>query len=211
MWVGVGVHLPKSAHLVPNNIEELKLRSLIPEKRDCFILIRGRRFQISTCYRRTRLPSWRKWLPKLPSLRKVSSPWWIATGLASAPTRVRALAHCSDHRPARATVLSSDPADWRALGCAMPPPIPLHTSICKTITAGRVTSLKSLLVVPKLVKLAMSKNTGSVLPTGSATVLGIISLTKTIGNRKRDCAWGCARGINTTWENLQIVKHNSVR
>ena len=30
---------------------------------------------------------------------------------------------------------------------------------------------------------------------------------KTIGNRKRDCAWGCARGINTTWENLQIEKH----
>ena len=29
---------------------------------------------------------------------------------------------------------------------------------------------------------------------------------KTIGNRKRDCAWGCARGINTTWENLQIKK-----
>ena len=27
---------------------------------------------------------------------------------------------------------------------------------------------------------------------------------KTIGNTKRDCAWGCARGINTTWENLQI-------
>ena len=27
---------------------------------------------------------------------------------------------------------------------------------------------------------------------------------KTIGNRKRDCAWGCDRGINTTWENLQI-------
>ena len=37
--------------------------------------------------------------------------------------------------------------------------------------------------------------------------------TKTIGNRKRDCAWGCAcaRGINTTWENLQIEKHKSVR
>ena len=34
---------------------------------------------------------------------------------------------------------------------------------------------------------------------------------KTIGNRKRDCAWGCARGINTTWENLQIEKHKSVR
>ena len=31
---------------------------------------------------------------------------------------------------------------------------------------------------------------------------------KTIGNRKGDCAWGCARGINTTWENLQIEKHN---
>ena len=28
---------------------------------------------------------------------------------------------------------------------------------------------------------------------------------------KRDCAWGCARGINTTWENLQIEKHKSVR
>ena len=34
---------------------------------------------------------------------------------------------------------------------------------------------------------------------------------KTIGNRKRDCGWGCARGINTTWENLQIKKHKSGR
>ena len=34
---------------------------------------------------------------------------------------------------------------------------------------------------------------------------------KTIGNRKRDCAWGWAREINTTWENLQIEKHKSVR
>ena len=34
---------------------------------------------------------------------------------------------------------------------------------------------------------------------------------KTIGNRKRDCAWGCALGINTTWENLQIEKHKSGR
>ena len=34
---------------------------------------------------------------------------------------------------------------------------------------------------------------------------------KTIGNRKRDCAWGCARGIDTTWENLQIEKHKSGR
>ena len=34
---------------------------------------------------------------------------------------------------------------------------------------------------------------------------------KTIGNRKRDCAWGCARGKNTTWENLQIEKHKSGR
>ena len=34
---------------------------------------------------------------------------------------------------------------------------------------------------------------------------------KTIGNRKRDCAWGCAWGINTTWVNLQIEKHKSVR
>ena len=34
---------------------------------------------------------------------------------------------------------------------------------------------------------------------------------KTIGNRKRDCAWGCARGIDTTRENPQIEKHQSVR
>ena len=34
---------------------------------------------------------------------------------------------------------------------------------------------------------------------------------KTIRNRKRDCAWSCARGINTTWENLQIEKHKSGR
>ena len=34
---------------------------------------------------------------------------------------------------------------------------------------------------------------------------------KTIGNRKRDCAWGCDWGINTTWENLQIEKHKSGR
>ena len=27
----------------------------------------------------------------------------------------------------------------------------------------------------------------------------------------RDCAWGCARGMNTTWEYLQIEKHKSVR
>ena len=34
-----------------------------------------------------------------------------------------------------------------------------------------------------------------------------------IGNGKRDCAWGCARRKNTTWEfeNLQIEKHKSVR
>ena len=31
--------------------------------------------------------------------------------------------------------------------------------------------------------------------------------TKNYGNRKKDCAWGCARGINTIWENLQIEKH----
>ena len=36
-------------------------------------------------------------------------------------------------------------------------------------------------------------------------------LPKTIGNRKRDCARGCARGINTTWENLLFEKHKSGR
>ena len=39
----------------------------------------------------------------------------------------------------------------------------------------------------------------------------MVYMPKTIGNRKRDCAWGCARGINTTWENLQIEKHKSGR
>ena len=39
----------------------------------------------------------------------------------------------------------------------------------------------------------------------------IFLLPKAIGNRKRDCEWGCAWGINTTWENLQIEKHKSVR
>ena len=39
----------------------------------------------------------------------------------------------------------------------------------------------------------------------------ITLIQKTIGNRKRDCAWGCARGINTTWQNLQIENHKSVR
>ena len=34
---------------------------------------------------------------------------------------------------------------------------------------------------------------------------------KTTGNRKRDGAWGCAWGINTTWVNLQTEKHKSGR
>ena len=34
---------------------------------------------------------------------------------------------------------------------------------------------------------------------------------KTIGNRKRDCAWGCARGINTTRDNPQIASTKSGR
>ena len=35
--------------------------------------------------------------------------------------------------------------------------------------------------------------------------------TKNYWSRKRDCAWGCARGINTIWKNLQIEKHKSGR
>ena len=46
---------------------------------------------------------------------------------------------------------------------------------------------------------------------GNASALPIILIPKTIGNRKRDCAWGCAWGINTTWENMQIEKHKSGR
>ena len=32
-----------------------------------------------------------------------------------------------------------------------------------------------------------------------------------IGNGKRDCAWGCARRKNITWENLHIEQHKSGR
>ena len=42
-------------------------------------------------------------------------------------------------------------------------------------------------------------------------IITLALIPKTIGNRKRDCAWGCARGIDTTWENLQIEKHKSGR
>ena len=45
----------------------------------------------------------------------------------------------------------------------------------------------------------------------SITEADVILIPKTIGNRKRECASGCARGIDTTWENLQIEKHKSVR
>ena len=38
-------------------------------------------------------------------------------------------------------------------------------------------------------------------PPGATLSMGKTKLIpKTIGNRKRDCAWGCAWGINTTWE-----------
>ena len=36
-------------------------------------------------------------------------------------------------------------------------------------------------------------------------------IAKTIGNRRKDFAWGCAQGMNTTSENLQIAKHKSGR
>ena len=48
----------------------------------------------------------------------------------------------------------------------------------------------------------------------NAVIIQKILIPKTIGNignRKRDCVWGCARGIDTTWENMQIEKHKSVR
>ena len=34
---------------------------------------------------------------------------------------------------------------------------------------------------------------------------------KTIGNIKGDCAWGCARRINTTWENLRSTNQSGER
>ena len=43
----------------------------------------------------------------------------------------------------------------------------------------------------------------------SKLIIGVL-IPKTIGNRKGDRAWGCARGINTIWENLQIKKDKSV-
>ena len=48
-------------------------------------------------------------------------------------------------------------------------------------------------------------------PTFFSSKKWIKLIPKTIGNRKRDCAWGCAQRINTTSENLQIEKHESVR
>ena len=48
-------------------------------------------------------------------------------------------------------------------------------------------------------------------PSFLSSKIWIKLIPKTIGNRKRDCAWGCARVINTTWENLQIEKHKSGR
>ena len=47
-------------------------------------------------------------------------------------------------------------------------------------------------------------------PTFLSSKKWIKLIPKTIGNRKRDCARGCAWGINTTWENLEIEKHKSV-
>ena len=48
-------------------------------------------------------------------------------------------------------------------------------------------------------------------PARTITEKWIQLIPKTIGNRKRDCVWGCSRGINTTWEksadrNAQIRK-----
>ena len=48
-------------------------------------------------------------------------------------------------------------------------------------------------------------------PTFFSSKKWIKLIPKTIGNRKRDCAWGCARRINTISENLQIEEHKSVR
>ena len=42
---------------------------------------------------------------------------------------------------------------------------------------------------------------------GSSWAQTIIN-TKTIGNRKRDCAWGCAWRMNTTWENQRIANQS---
>ena len=68
--------------------------------------------------------------------------------LSLSTTRLTKVTHAQYRKRFRVsynTVLFSDPAEWRALACAMAPQaMPLHTSICKTITAGRVTSLKSL-------------------------------------------------------------------
>ena len=44
------------------------------------------------------------------------------------------------------------------------------------------------------------------------TLQQIYNNTKSYWKKKKtDRAWGCARWINTTWENLQIAKHKSVR
>ena len=60
-------------------------------------------------------------------------------------------------------------------------------------------------------KLRKGKESEKKVARGFYSQASIRLIPKTIGNRKRDCAWGCAWGINTTWENLQIEKHKSVR
>ena len=60
-----------------------------------------------------------------------------------------------------------------------------------TETNERISGCTVLLLIEKWIKLSLIPNI--------------------IGSRKRDCAWGCARGINTTWENRQIEKHKSGR
>ena len=73
-----------------------------------------------------------------------------------------------------------------------------HSSFCLSQMARQVIEEpKQATAADSTVLLAIEKN---------------IRLTpQTIRYKKRVCAWGCARGIKTTWKNLQIEKHKSGR
>ena len=58
---------------------------------------------------------------------------------------------------------------------------------------------------------ARPKSVSQKVPENVLRSLNRINTKNYIGSRKRDCAWGCARRINTTSENLQIEKHKSGR
>ena len=93
---------------------------------------------------------------------------------------------------------------WTALSSHFPLPKTLHSSkqfvfFVKFALSNGVTGDRSSKKKKKMIEFPAA-------PSFFSSKKWIKLIPKTIGNRKRDCAWGSARGINTTWENLQIEK-----